>query len=80
MTAIDAEAGADGDWREKSIFFRNGEEEWFIDHLPGRKNLYLCRHIGTRVEQVAMIRSENHANLLWQFILRMGRSEKKMYS
>lgn len=68
---------ADGDWREKSIFFRDGEEEWFIDNLPARKNLYLCRRIGVTVEHLAMIRTDVQADLLWQFILRMGRAEKK---
>ena len=67
----------EANWREKSIFFRDGEEEWFIDNLPTRKNLYLCRRIGVTVEQVAMIRTDVQADLLWQFILRMGRAEKK---
>ena len=68
---------AEANWREKSIFFRGGDEEWFIDNLPTRKNLYLCRRIGVTVEQVAMIRTDVQADLLWQFILRMGRAEKK---
>ena len=68
---------AEANWREKSIFFRGGDEEWFIDNLPARKNLYLCRRIGVTVEQVAMIRTDMQADLLWQFILRMGRAEKK---
>ena len=68
---------SDGDWREKSIFFRDGDEEWFIDNLPTRKSLYLCRRIGVTVERVAMIRTDVQAHLLWQFILRMGSAEKK---